>query len=143
MNSNFTDSQEKSLKFLKSRCESEGLAIYETDKTGSFVVDSLSNLESKMEPHVKNDKVINPSQTSKVETLLNSETESWINILQIGRDINHTKRTKFNLKSTKNPIPILRGTKLPKTLKKVMISDLFVVLEWVQIHHWRKLAAKF
>ena len=37
-----------------------------------------------MEPHVANDSIIGDKEIRKIEGLLNSETEAWINILQIG-----------------------------------------------------------
>ena len=107
---NLNDDQENSLKILKTRIKNENICVYETDKTSKFVVDTLSNVENKMKKHLEDDLVISDKKIRNIERKLNFETEDWIEILQIGRDVNQLKRTKFNLKSTNNPIPILRGT---------------------------------
>ena len=90
--------------------KNENICVYETDKTSKFVVDTLSNVENKMKKHLKDDLVISDKKIRSIERNLNSETDEWIDILQIGRDVKQLKRTKFNMKSTHNPIPILRGT---------------------------------
>ena len=117
--SNLTNDQEKSLNVFKKRVENENLCVYETDKTGKFVVDKVENMKSKMQVHLENDKILDKKQTAKIEKLLNDETRNWIEIMNIGNEVNQKKRTVFNLVSTDNPIPILRGTaKDHKVLKE-------------------------
>ena len=53
--SNLSNSSEKSLKVLKKRISDENLTVYETDKTGRLVVDTLDNYEHKMQKHIIND----------------------------------------------------------------------------------------
>ena len=60
--------------------------------------------------HILNDKVLTAKDVRKIEKKLNSETESWLNILKVAENVNQFERTKRNLKSTENPIPTLRGT---------------------------------
>ena len=95
---------------MKKRVKEENLVVYQTDKTNNFVVDTLDNAEHKMKKHLENDEVISAKKIRSIERQLNSEADDWIEILQIGRDVKQLQRTKFNLKSTENPIPILRGT---------------------------------
>ena len=52
--------------------------LQETDKPGKFVVDKVENMKSKMQAHLKDDKVLNKRETTKIETLLNKETRNWI-----------------------------------------------------------------
>ena len=94
LKSNFDQRQEGHLKSLKTRLESESLTVYETDKSGNFVVDTLDNLDRKMQKHLKNDKVVSNKEILKIEKMLNSETESWIDILQIGENVKHAQITK-------------------------------------------------
>ena len=86
--SNISVSQEKSLKELKSRIAEEKLVIYETDKTGNLVVDTLENVEAKMKKHVENDEIISDRKIRSIERSLNNEVDSWIEILQIGKNVN-------------------------------------------------------
>ena len=90
--------------------KSENICVYETDKTSKFVVDSVENLKNKMEIHVKNDRVIDRKETTKIENKLNNETRQWVEILNIAENVNQKQRALRNLVSTNNPIPILRGT---------------------------------
>ena len=98
------------INFANSPYNTEGLVIYETDKTGKFVVDELENVENKMEKHFQNDKVIGPEAVKRAENKINSQTSSWIEILSIGEAAKHKRRTKMNLVAVENPIPILKGT---------------------------------
>ena len=63
-----------------------------------------------MQKHIVDDEVITDKQIRSIERKLNSEADEWIDILGIGVNVNQLQRAKFNLKSTNNPIPILRGT---------------------------------
>ena len=57
--SNLSNSSEKSLKVFKKRISDENLTVYETDKTGKLVVDTLDNYEHKMQKHIVNDEILN------------------------------------------------------------------------------------
>ena len=107
---NLSENQEKSIKMLKSRVVAEELTIYETDKTKKFVIDTLENVEKKMEKHLKPDKIVDHKEVKKLENKLNSHTSHWIEFMQMGEGIGHKRRTKSNLISEENPIPIIRGT---------------------------------
>ena len=62
---NFSKKEEKTLKSLKKRISDEELAVYESDKTGKLVVDTLENYEHKMKQHMHNDKVLTQKQVQK------------------------------------------------------------------------------
>ena len=53
-----SEKDEKVIKNLKKRIHEEKLTIYQTDKTGKFVMDSLSNYEQKMQKHLANDTIV-------------------------------------------------------------------------------------
>ena len=107
---NFSTSEENALKSLKEKVETEKLTVYETDKTGKLVVDTLDNYESKMKMHTKNDKTLTHTQVQRIQGKLNRETQSWLNILKIGTNVGQAQRTKRNLVTKHSQIPILRGT---------------------------------
>ena len=72
---NLLRENENAIKTLKKKCENENLAIYETDKTGKFVVDTLENYENKMRKHFKEDKIIIRKEVKKIQKQLNRHTE--------------------------------------------------------------------
>ena len=109
-NRNLTRKQENSIKSLRKRTEIEKLAIYETDKTKKLVLDTLSNVKDKMEEHLVKDRVITPKEVTKHENVLNSQTKSWVEMLSIGSECGQKERTKSNLITEKNPLPLMRGT---------------------------------
>ena len=106
---NFSISQEECLKNFKKKVETENVTVYETDKTGKFVVDTLDNYDSKMKMHTKNDRLLSHTQVQRIQGKLNKETQSWLNILKIGTDVGQAQRTKRNLITKHSQIPILRG----------------------------------
>ena len=65
-------------------------------------------MKSKMQAHLKDDKVLNKRETTKIETLLNKETRIWIQIMNIGGKVKQKERTIFILVSTDKPIPVLK-----------------------------------
>ena len=105
-----TAKQEKAIKDVKKRTENEELAIYETDKTGKLVLDTLANIEAKMDKHIQHDKLLEPKAVTKKENYLNAQTGHWVEIFGIGEEVGHKKRTKSNLITKETPLPILRGT---------------------------------
>ena len=110
LDNNISKTQMKNLKKLKSRIKQENLICSQTDKTGKMTLDTLENVTKKMKKHIQNDKVINEKEVKSLENKLNSHMESWIKILQPGKDNNQIKRVKGNLVTKDNQIPILRGT---------------------------------
>ena len=86
--SNISIDQQKAMKELKRRVEVDNLVIYETDKTGKFVIDSLENMENKMKKHFENDDIIDGKDNRKIEKKLNLETDAWIEFLQLGKNVN-------------------------------------------------------
>ena len=63
-----------------------------------------------MQKHLTDDRIVDDKAVTKLENKLNAHTNSWIEIFQIGDKIGQKSRTKSNLITEKNPIPILRGT---------------------------------
>ena len=115
-----SNSQDEAIKNIKKKMQNDNLCIYETDKTGKFVMDSVENMKKKMKVHIENDKVINHKEVTKIENKLNNETRTWVKMMNISEKFKQKQRTMTNLVTTKNPIPILRGTakdhKKPKNL---------------------------
>ena len=107
---NISKKQENTIKSLKKRTEVEGLSIYETDKTKKLVIDTLENVEAKMAKHVEKDMTISDKIVTKKENILNAHTSNWIDILNIGENVNHKARIKSNLVTVQNPLPVLHGT---------------------------------
>ena len=66
--------------------KNENLCVYETDKTGKFVVDKVENMKLKMQLHIENDQILGKKQTNKIEKLLDDETRHWIDIMNIGEE---------------------------------------------------------
>ena len=84
---NFTKDEEATLKELKRKVDLENLTIYETDKTGKFVVDTTDNYENKMKVHIETDAILTSSQVQNIQNKLNKETKSWLKILEVGTKV--------------------------------------------------------
>ena len=97
------------IKSLKQK-QKNGIIVYETDKTSKFVVDTLENFEHKMQPHIQKDPIVEPKIAKKVENNLNSHTTRLINIFNMGEASKQKKRTKMNLVTKENPIPVIFGS---------------------------------
>ena len=67
---------EKVVNALKTRIENEGLCVYETDKTGKLVIDTLDNYEAKMQKHMAGDTFVTEKEVRSIEAKLNTETNS-------------------------------------------------------------------
>ena len=106
--SNLSNVDELTLKNLKKKVEDNNLAVYQTDKTDKLAIDTLSNLEEKMQAHVLNDKIVPECEYNKIQRNINKHTRSWISFLNVG--VNQPKKTSMNLITEDNPAPILRGT---------------------------------
>ena len=106
---NITRGQENAIKSLKQK-KNEGIIVCETDKTSRFVVDEISNVEKKMEPHYLDHKILDSAAVTKVENKLNSHTSRLVKVFRMGELCNQTRRTVGNLVTKNNPIPVLRGT---------------------------------
>ena len=90
--------------------KSENLACAETDKTGKLTLDTLENISSKMDKHIREDKIVDTKEVKKIENKLNRHMAFWTKILKPGENNNHIRRIKSNLITKDNQIPILRGT---------------------------------
>ena len=108
--SNLDKETDNAIKKLKKRVVKENLAIYQTDKTAKFVLDSLENLENKMKKHTEKHRKIGRKQFKKIQNSINNHTRHWLQFLNTGRDVKQTKRTCMNLINDDNPLPLLRGT---------------------------------
>ena len=106
--SNFDKAKVENLKELKKRVDDEALAVYSTDKTGKFAIDTMENVKVKMDKHIKNDKIITKNAIKKIENKLNRKTKHWIKMLNIGGD--QPRRTVSNLVNKENAIPFISGT---------------------------------
>ena len=73
-------------------------------------MDSLCNYEQKMQGHLANDTIVNDKEIRKIEHKINVETKAWLEILSAGKDCGQERRTRNNLVSTQNPLPVLYGT---------------------------------
>ena len=73
-------------------------------------MDSLSNYEQKMKTHLANDTIVNHKEIRKIEHKINVETKAWLEILSVGKDCGQERRSKSNLVSTQNSLPVLYGT---------------------------------
>ena len=63
-----------------------------------------------MKPHYQNDKVLQPVEVAKEEQQLNSHTSRLVKVFKMGEISKQTRRTKSNLVTENNPIPVLSGT---------------------------------
>ena len=108
-NNNLSKQQRKSLKSLKEK-RKLGVIVGETDKTSKFCVNTVKNMEVKMQKHIQNDKVMTPADVTKVENKLNSHASRLIKVFSIGEKVKQTRRTVSNLVTKNNPIPIIHGT---------------------------------
>ena len=75
-----------------------------------------------MQKHIIEDKVIDDREKRKIENRLNRETSDWLKILRAGENVGQANRTKFNLVTKENPVPVLRGTAKDHKVAKNVIS---------------------
>ena len=86
---NMSETQQEGLKSIGEKIKSEGMVVFETDKSGKFSIDDIENFSTKMQPHLQNSIAIDVSEVTRVENELNARAKYWGRVLNIGAKWKH------------------------------------------------------
>jgi len=95
--SNLDATQKAGLQLLKERKKNQEIVIFQTDKTNSFSVDTLTNYRMAGQCHTEKDEVIDEKKTKSLETLMNAHGIMFTRILKAGENTSQHERIKNNM----------------------------------------------
>ena len=93
--SNLSQAQKEGLKSLKQRQDDNEIVVFQTDKSGKIVVDSLENYIEAAKPHIGNDEIITLSEYN--EKKINAHSVFWLRMLQVGKESGDEARYKKSM----------------------------------------------
>ena len=84
---------------LRARRERNECVIFQTDKTGTFSIDTPDNYIDAMRPHIDTDTAYGDEVIKDLEKTMNAHAIFWTNILQIATDTGDQGRVKSTMTS--------------------------------------------
>ena len=109
------------LSTIKQRINKQKVIICKRDKTDRLVAMGPDQYIQMGEPHILNDKIIDPEGAKQIQRKLNQHTSAWIKITDLGGEWNHTKRFRETALNKTASIPSL--SLLVKDYKKIGEGD--------------------
>ena len=91
---NLTKEQEEGLKSLRKRTKEREIVVMKTDKTDKLAVVSWEAYMKMGEVHLQGDREIMGEDVTRIQSITNGHTSSWIKILGIGEDWQHSSRVR-------------------------------------------------
>ena len=112
---NLTTPENKGLEALQERKDT---VIFQTDKSGRFSVDTVSNYKAACQPHTVNDEVITEEEHLKLQEQANAHSVFWTRMLQAGTETaesanSRIKRNMLTHDSAVAPLYVLRKDHKP------------------------------
>ena len=106
---NITDEQQKGMNSIDQRKKTDGLVIFESDKSSKLTVDVNENYAEKMKPHLENSEVVDMATVEKIEREMNARSKCWVRILNVGAAWGNEDRVKKSVTSSSGEAPVLYG----------------------------------
>ena len=94
---------------IKERRKSKELVVFTTDKSNRLTADTVKNYEEALEPHVKDDTVINEKKVRQIENEMNNQLRQFNKMFEVGAAWGHEDRVTGASISTNVPPPSKYG----------------------------------
>ena len=100
--------QQAGRKSLLGRQNEGELVLLESDKSGNVVAVSTELFMKKMEPHIKDDEVVEMKEVREKESLMNATALQFSRVLNMGVGLDQEDRVKEAVTSANAKIPVLK-----------------------------------
>ena len=104
-----TPEEEDGRKEILEGVKTKNWLVYNSDKSGSIVLDTKENYLEAMKEYYQKDPVISLDEVREIEKLFNNHTRAWSKIFGIGDSIGQRRRCTRALISSYVTIPVLQG----------------------------------
>ena len=122
---NMTETEARGLRSIRQKVNDQEWVVMETDKSGRLTANTKENFLLRMEPHKRQDEVVDLQERSSMERVMNATTLQWGRILNLGERWNvngrHRDRVQSALRTRSCMVPPLYG--LPKDHKQTPAGE--------------------
>ena len=91
------EDEREGLVSLKKKVQAQENAVFQTDKSGRFSVDSLENYKAASQPHIADSIIITKDEHDRLQQLVNAHSVSWVRILSADSETSNGVRIKNNM----------------------------------------------
>ena len=104
----YSAQQQAGRQSLLSRQNEGELVLLESDKSGNVVAVSTELFMKKMDPHIKDDEIVEMKEVREKESLMNAAALQFSRVLKMGVGLDQEDRVKEAVTSSNAKIPVLK-----------------------------------